>query len=227
MSLKPTHFTLFTGLALFGFTGCELETSEFDDGLTLDEFVQVAEKGLDSLAEEAPCDTVDCDDNDPTLSEREIKQLRQEAIRLLREMASQEECDLQGVLTGRYRDGEFKLVGHWWNTEVAGYARGIYERSETRRGGDFKGRYRDMSEGHGALRGVYADPGVQDELFGIFKGTWTPADFEESAGNIRGIWHPLHGPDNGVIFGVWSSCLSEIEPAPEPVGPSLRDERGG
>lgn len=213
MSLKTT--TLMSTLALLGALGCESIDYDVDESLSLEDLTLVAEKALDSfeqeLSEEGGSlsditfhrgsaegpDGVRADEFRPGGS----KGLRESAIELLREMAENEECALQGVVTGRYRDSNFKLAGHWWSADLAGVARGFTDE------GDFRGRYRDMSGGNGTLSGRVVRPGVGDERFGVFGGSWAPTDSEEPAGNLVGIWHPIFGPDNGVIFGLWSSCL--------------------
>lgn len=213
MSLKTT--TLMSTLALIGALGCDSTTQDFTENLGIEDLTLVAAKGLDSLERELneegdsladvrfDSDTRQRpDDARPDDPRPEgLKHVRERAIELLRQMAEREECALQGVVTGRYRGDTFKLAGHWWNADLAGQARG---RSEE---GEFRGRYRDMSGGNGTLSGEHVRPGVDDERFGVFSGSWTPADADESAGNLVGIWHPLFGPNNGVIFGVWSSCL--------------------
>ncbi len=232
MTIRTT--TLLTSLALFGGLGCESTQYDFDESLGLEDLATVAGKAFDSLErdlnedgsslndiemepqpEDSP-DGVRADD----VREDGVANLRQAAIRLLKRMAGQEDCALQGIVSGRYRGGGFKLAGHWWSEDLAGIAKGVYENEEDRRGGQFKARYMDMSRGEGTLAGRYADPGVVHDRFGVFKGEWTPEGAEERQGNLFGIWHPLYDKNDGVIFGVWSNCQELPVHREEPVRPS-------
>jgi hypothetical protein len=235
MTAKTT--TLLASLALFGVLGCESTHYDFDESLGLEDLATVAGKGLDSLERELNEDGSSLRDieMDPQsedspdgirvedVREDGLTRLRQSAIRVLRKMAGQEDCALQGIVSGRYRGGGFKLAGHWWSEDLAGIAKGVYEAAEDRRGGEFKARYQDMSGGQGTLAGRYADPGVMHDRFGIFKGEWTPEDADERQGNLFGIWHPLYDKDDGVIFGVWSNCQERPVHRTEPVRPSDED----
>jgi len=207
----------------------------------------VIEKGLDEVEDElegkksesGDCDgdgycskksdTVDCDDNSPDidclLPDTPAKGLRKLAYQALKEMAEDEECELQGVLTGKYSAGEFRLAGHWWSTELAGLGAGQYRRASQRPGGGFAGAYQDMAGGDGELRGRFVDPGVAHDIFGVFGGVWSPDELEGDAGNIVGLWHPVRHRDGGVIVGIWSSCLEQPVRPEEPMDSSEGDER--
>jgi hypothetical protein len=230
MTIKTT--TLLASLALFGVLGCESTQYDFDESLGLDELALVAEKGLDSLEENLNEDGSSLADMVEETEEQDrrdgigaedargdgLTRLRQSAIRLLRKMAAKEDCALQGIVSGRYRGGGFKLAGHWWSEELAGVAKGIYQKSDDRPGGEFRARYRDISRGKGTLAGNYADAGVVHDRFGVFHGEWTPDGADERQGNLFGIWHPLYDKDDGVIFGAWSNCdkrpIHERDPRP-------------
>ena len=164
--------------------------------------------------------TVDCDDNDLSTYPS-----RKQAFCVLRKLAESQECAPQGVITGEYQDGMFHLMGHWWTTEVAGKAVGRYRPAETRPGGRFAGVYRDISGGDGELEGVFLDPGLAHERFCLFRGEWTPEAFEESAGDLVGIWHPVSHRDGGLVVGIWTSCLEEPVHEEEPADLSEGDER--
>ena len=241
MSAITKTSTLLASLALFGVLGCENNELELGESLDLEEMEIVAAKGLDDLQSDlrkdggslADADVRPDSDTRPDSDVRpdaggedeRLERLRREAIRFLRGLASQEECALMGILTGRYRGGGFKLAGHTWSQDLAGVAKGIYEDVEARRGGVFKARYMDIASGTGTLGGKYADPGVVHDIFGAFKGDWTPSSMDEPQGNIFGIWHPLYDRDDGVILGVWSNCNEPAAHRVEPVDVSDGDER--
>ena len=148
--------------------------------------------------------------------------IRVQAHSALGELAEQQGCPVEGVVTGQYIGGEFHLSGIWWDTSLAGAGKGSYHHVERRLGGLFAGDYRNMAGGDGELQGRFHDPGVEHGLFGTFSGEWFPEDFAGVGGELVGLWHPARHREGGVIVGLWSSCsdlshpIGEPEPAPEP-----------
>jgi hypothetical protein len=255
MSRRIKTTTILASLVLFGVLGCQNNDVEFDESLGLEGLDIMASKGLDAIESDLrkdgssladadirpdgtdPNNGTDPDGTDPDgtdgsdgidpdgTDDDRLAKLRKEALRFLRKLASEEECALKGILSGRYLGGGFKLVGHTWSRDLAGVAKGIYQHVEDRRGGVFKARYRDMSQGGGVLGGKFVDPGVRHDRFGAFAGDWTPADQDAAQGNIFGIWHPLYDKDDGVILGVWSNCNDRAVHRTEPVDSPDRDDR--
>jgi hypothetical protein len=146
-------------------------------------------------------------------------------IGVVKKLAAQESCPIQGMLVGHFRGGEgmsnsfFRGKG-FGQDGLAGAIKG--QCTDAINGDGFcKGLYESVSGKTGRLRTQYATLGTNEKgAVGTFQGGWQAdprnanarehkAEDELKNGHLAGVWQESAEHQKGMFLGFWSNCADE------------------